>query len=89
MISKFDADKAIFQAPLHKTIAGLARELGYSPYMLVYNLGKARKLDLVKKIIAMNKGSYKWHIDIQRDARVNTTTGHGILPATCDRSADV
>lgn len=39
----------------HSTMKSLATELGLSAFMLRYNLGKCRKLDLVNKILNDNK----------------------------------
>jgi len=48
-------DEIIYKASMHKTMAGLAKELGLNVHKLKYILMKAHKLMLVKNIINLNK----------------------------------
>lgn len=52
---KYDLNKTIWEAPLHKSFASLSRALNINVSMLKYNLAKDRKLSLVLKIISFNK----------------------------------
>jgi hypothetical protein len=51
---KYDFNKTLWEAPLHKTFVSLSRALGMNGTMLRYNLAKDRKLDLILKILAIN-----------------------------------
>lgn len=49
-------DSIIFEAPKHKSMASLSRALNINVAMLRYNLAKARKLDLVLRVLELNGG---------------------------------
>ena len=49
-----DINKTIHEAPLHKSMASLARSLNINVYMLKYHLAKARRLELVKAVVKLN-----------------------------------
>lgn len=44
-------DQVIFTAPLYKTMKGLAKHFGVNVSYLKYQLMKAHKLELVRRII--------------------------------------
>lgn len=50
-IIKLNIDQVIFTAPLYKTLKGLAAHFGVNVSYLKYQLMKAHKLELVRKII--------------------------------------
>lgn len=52
-------DKAMGLVANHSTMKGLAEELGVIANTLRYELGKARKLDLVKQLLKHNKDILK------------------------------
>jgi len=64
-------DEIIYKASMHKTMAGLAKELGLNVHKLKYILMKAHKLMLVKNIInliLMQTGTFqdgKMHLHFQ------------------------
>lgn len=48
---KLNIDQVIFTAPLYKTMKGLAKHFGVNVSYLKYQLMKAHKLELVRRII--------------------------------------
>ena len=91
-MNTFSADRAIFEAPKHKTMAALARELGTTGTMLTYNLGKARKLELVRTILGMNKGVYKWDLEKRLSfvmANTSTVSGNQTAIIQSENASDV
>ena len=55
----FDIDKAISEATTSKNLTELARKMGMGRPMLMYNLGKHRRLELVQAIIWGDDYEYK------------------------------
>jgi len=62
---KLDIDQVIYEAPMHKTMASLARKFNAEISMFKYRLMKAHKLMLVKNIIRMNKGN-SYEVEVLR-----------------------
>lgn len=48
---KLNIDQVIFAAPMYKTLKGLAKHFGVNVQFLKYQLMKAHRLELVRKII--------------------------------------
>lgn len=51
---KYDFNRVLWEAPLHKTFTNLSRALCMNPPMLRYNLAKDRKLALILKILELD-----------------------------------